>query len=133
MTVGIRLSPKPRWIQVEMPYPGSVISVNHYRGRRKDGGEYVKSEAQSWMDMLGWQLKQHHIEEWKLPLTVSCDGEFKDARSAPDLSNLSKCTLDAIQEATGVNDRDMRWSDGNRSITGTIEPKLIIKIRESEE
>ena len=119
-------------IIVKMPYLGDVISVNHYRGRTRDGREYIKADAQAWMDMLGWLLKQYHIEDWKLPLHVTCSGVFRDNRSAPDLSNLSKCCLDAIEEVSGVNDRDMRWHDGDRRINGTDSPELTITIKELE-
>jgi len=132
MVTGIRIKPVPRRITVEMPYPGSVISVNHYRGRTRQGGEFVRADAQAWMDMLGWQLKMAHLEDWKLPLSVRCDGVFKDFRSAPDLSNLSKVTLDAIQEVSGVNDKDMRWHDGERIIDNAKEPTITITINEAE-
>jgi Holliday junction resolvase RusA-like endonuclease len=131
MILGTRLKPKPRETTVRMPYPGRVISVNHYRGRTRDGRDYVKADAASWMEMLGWCIKTSHLEDWKPPLEVTCSGEFKDGRSTPDLSNLSKCVLDAIQETTGVNDRDMRWRDGTREITGTAVPELVITIREA--
>ena len=80
------------------------------------------------MDELGWLIKSSHIEEWELPLRVRCDGVFKDKRSQPDLSNLSKVILDAIEETTGVNDRDMRWEDGDVSYGD--EPRLTITIKE---
>ncbi len=67
------------------------------------------------MDALGWLVKTAHLEDWKLPLTVQCDGRFKDKRSTPDLSNLSKVILDAIQDASGVNDSNMRWRDGEKN------------------
>ena len=116
-----------RSITVEIYYPGAVISVNHYKYR----GRYTRSEAKAWMDALGWQIKQAHIEDWKLPLEVTCSGQFRDARSAPDLSNLAKVALDAIEEVSGVNDRDMRWHDGDRVIKNDEEPKLIITISEA--
>jgi hypothetical protein len=47
----------------------------------------------------------------------------------PDLSNLSKCTLDAIEEATGNNDRNMRWHDGVVSYGG--KPVLLLTIEET--
>jgi len=64
------------------------------------------------MEELGWLIKTSHIEDWALPLTVKCDGRFKNTHRQPDLSNLSKVILDAIEETTGVNDRNMRWQDG---------------------
>ncbi len=103
-------------ITIEMPYIKD-LSVNHYLGRRRGGGYYVKKEVKAWGEELGWLIKTQHIEDWKLPLHVTCDGQFADARSAPDLSNLSKVILDAIEETTGINDRDMRWHDGERTIS----------------
>lgn len=121
-----------REITISMPYPGAVISVNHYRGRRKDGQEYVRPEARAWMEQLGWLIKTQHIEGWQLPLHVTCSGRFQRHNRAPDLSNLSKCTLDAIEEATGLNDRDFRWHDGQRIIDAGSEPELRITIEELE-
>lgn len=99
-----------RKIVVSMDYPGDVISVNHYKYA---GGIYTKPEAKAWMDELGWRIKVNHIEEWRQPLKVRCDGRFKNKASQPDLSNLSKIIMDAIEETTGVNDRNMRWQDGD--------------------
>ena len=80
-------------VTVMMPYPGKYISVNHYLGRRRNGGQYVRPEARSWMDLLGWIIKAHHVEDWRLPLQVTCSGVFEDERSAPDLSNLAKAGI----------------------------------------
>ena len=101
-----------RTVTIEMPYPGDVISVNHYLGRRRDGGTYVKAEAQAWMTHFGWLIKTEHIEEWDRPLEVICSGQFKDKRSQPDLHNLSTVICNAIEDTTGVNDREMRWASG---------------------
>ena len=120
---------EPRQAIIDIGYPGDVISVNHYLGRRRDGGYYVKPEAKAWMEYLGWLILPYHLEEWELPLTVKCDGWFKDKRSTPDLSNLSKCTLDAIEETTGINDRFIRWEDGKPGIADI--PVLRITIREN--
>jgi len=120
----------PREITVYIDYPGSIISVNHYK---YSGGIYTKPEAKAWMDKLGWMVKLSHIEDWHLPLHITCSGIFEDNRSAPDLSNLNKCILDALQEVSGVNDRDMRWYDGTRVIScGTDNPRLLITIKEGD-
>jgi len=94
---------------IEISYPGSVISCNHYKYK---GGIYTKKEAKAWMVELGWTVKQLDLNEWRLPLHVTCSGRFKDKRSTPDLSNLAKVTLDAIAEVCDVNDKHMRWHDG---------------------
>ena len=116
-----------RRTKVIIGYPGSVISVNHYKYR---GGIYTKPQARAFMEELGWLIKTEHIEDWKLPLTVKCDGVFRNRRNRPDLSNLGKIILDSLEEASGVNDRDMRWVDG--SVSYGEESYLTITITEAE-
>ncbi len=115
---------------IRIDYPDSCISVNHYLGRRAGGGYYVKPEAIAFKQELQWLLKHCHLEDYKLPLEVTCSGWFKDERSAPDLSNLSKVIMDSIQDLIFVNDKEYRWHDGTRNI-GEKHPYLIITISES--
>ncbi len=115
---------------VQLSYPGDCISVNHKFGRRRDGGQYVKQTTKDWMTEFQWLLKHCHLENYKLPLEVTCSGWFKDERSAPDLSNLSNVILNSIEELIGGNDKDYRWHDGTRNI-GEKHPYLIITISES--
>ena len=116
-------------VTIRMPYLGKILSVNHYKF-----GYFTRPEVKAWMEELGWLIKGHHIEEWKIPLKVTCDGVFKDKRSQPDLSNLSKVILDAIEETTGINDRDMRWCDGGVAYCDDSpdykEPILLVTIEE---
>lgn len=114
---------------IQIGYPGNCISVNHYLGRRKGGGYYIKPETTAWKEEFQWLLKRCHLEDYKLPLEVICSGVFKDERSAPDLSNLSKIVLDSIEEVSGINDKFMKWEDGER-IIGVKEPFLLITIQE---
>ncbi len=107
------------------------LSVNHYLGRRKGGGYYVKQEIQKWKEELGWLVKRLHIEDWTLPIIVKCDGVFKSERDAPDLSNCSKVILDTMENTCGVNDKFYRWIDGKREIIKGCEPYLLITIKES--
>ena len=115
---------------IKMDYIGKVLSVNHYLGRRKGGGFYKKQAVKDWEEEFGWLLKRMHLEDWRLPLSVRCDGVFKDERSAPDLSNLSKVILDTIQAISGHNDKDFRWVDGARTM-GEKNPHLLITITEA--
>ena len=117
----------PRAFAVKIEYPGSFISVNHYKFA---GGRYTRPEAKHWMNSLGWLLAEQYVDwsKLKLPLEVRCDACFKDGRH-PDLSNLSKVILDTIQRVSGINDKYMRWQDGN--ITFGDYPALIITIKES--
>ena len=109
------------------------LSVNHYLGRNRVGQYFVKRHVRQWMEELGWEVKFYHLEDWKLPLQVECSGTFRDRRSTPDLSNLSKVTLDAIEEATGINDQNMRWHDGTITIDKTVNPYLTIIIKEAKD
>ncbi len=119
---------------IKIGYPGAEISVNHYLGKRKDGGYYVKPETKAWKEEFQWLLKRCHLEDYELPLEVTCSGYFKDERSAPDLSNLSKVVMDSIEELTGINDKNMRWHDGQRVLLAHIkaeDPYLLINISET--
>ena len=118
-----------REVKISMRYPGSVISVNHYKYK----GRYTKREARDFMEALGWMVKPHHLEEWRLPLSVRCDGVFRDKRSCPDLSNLAKICLDAIEDTCGVNDQNYRWQDGDILIRKDEKPTLLITIKENDE
>ena len=66
-----------------------------------------------------------------MPISVTCSGKFKDKNNTPDLSNLSKCILDAIEELTGINDRNYRWHDGAIVWKKDEEPELLIYIEEA--
>ena len=112
---------------IEIDYPGSIISVNHYKYK---GGIYTKKEAKMWMDELGWTVKQLHLDDWKLPLTISVAGEFKDKGSCPDLHNLLKVICDSIEEITNLNDRNFKTETSEPKITGAHHPKLFITIRD---
>ena len=119
-----------RSITVTMYYPGAVISVNHYMGRRGDGGTYVKREARDWMEGLGWSIKTAHIEDWIMPIKVLVSGTFKDNRSCPDVHNLLKVVCDSIEELTGINDKFYRTETGDAIIDNSVEPTLTITIEE---
>ena len=115
---------------IKIQYPGSCISVNHYLGKRRDGGVYVKPETKAWKQEFQWLLKKCHLEDYKLPIEVKCSGYFRNWGTAPDLSNLSKVILDSIQELTGINDKNFRWHDGER-LAGYADPYLLIVIKEA--
>ena len=102
-------------ITVEMPYIGKELSVNHYKF-----GYFTKREVKDWMVELGWRIKLAHIEDWRLPLIVQCSGQFRDKRSQPDLSNLSKVILDAIEEIKLELELDDRSDIGTAYAPGDV-------------
>ncbi len=117
--------------QIIMPYIGSCLSVNHYLGRRRNGGYYVKEETKNWKEELGWLIKKLHLEDWKLPLEVTCSATFHSEQRACDVANFSKVILDIIEEVTGINDANFRWRDGTRTIDKNCDPYLLITIQEA--
>lgn len=119
-----------RRVSLKLKYIGACLSVNHRLGRRRDGGYYVKPEVRDWQTEYMWMLKPHHIEEWKLPLKITCSAWFKDERAACDLVNFQKAVLDPIEDLTGINDSNFRWVDGTRTIDPGCEPYLLITIEE---
>ena len=121
-----------REVLLQINYPGDCISVNHYLGKRKGGGYYVKPETKAWKEEFQWLLKKCHLEEFRLPLEITCSGWFKNERSAPDVHNLLKVIADSIQELTGINDKNYLMYAGERNIIGNKElPYLLITIREA--
>lgn len=104
------------------------LSVNHYLGRRRGGGYYVKPEITKWKETLGWLLKTSHIEDWKLPLTVRCDIVQNDKRTR-DAHNYFKVSCDAIEELTGINDTNYLTESG--VITYSDRAELIITVTEN--
>jgi len=110
---------------INIPYPGSVISKNHYKYHN---AWFKKKACVAWMEMLGWLVKPYHIEAWLLPITVKVSGTFKDKRSCPDLHNLLVVICDSIEEVTGINDRGYRTETGDAVIDKDKEPELTIEI-----
>jgi Holliday junction resolvase RusA-like endonuclease len=117
----------PGQIVVTLDYPGSCLSVNHY----KIQGRFTRPETKYWMEQLSMAIKlSMNSHKWQSPLTVRIDGLFKDRRSTPDMHNLMKCIADAVQQATGINDKDYKTETG---VAGrSNEPKLIITVKQGE-
>ena len=116
----------------------SNLSVNHYLGRRKGGGYYVKPEVKQWQETLGWlirecELKQDtRITDWNLPLTVKCDIVQNDKR-VRDAHNYFKVVCDAIEEATGINDTSYLTEAGIPKYDKDAKAELVITIKEGYE
>ena len=98
-------------VEVMMPYIGNCLSVNHYMGRRKDGGTYLKKETKEWMGLLTMLMRDRMAgKEPTKPIYISVWYQFKDRRSACDPNNLHKVIADALQPVLG-NDKDFSFID----------------------
>ena len=103
------------------------LSCNHYKGRRRDGGEFVKKPIKDWQETLGWLLKPYHLEDWNLPLTVRCD-VVQDDKRVRDVHNYFKVVCDAIEELLGINDTNYKTEAGVPTFGEHAE--LVITIKE---
>lgn len=113
---------------IKMPYPGSVITENHYLGRNGKNS-YVKPEVREWKNDLIALVNNCGIKDWKLPLKIRVEGTFKNLRECPDLHNL-KCLYDGIQEATGLNDKNYYTETIPGVIDKSKSPFILITISE---
>lgn len=100
----------PIVLQVPMDYPGKVVSVNHCYAHA-NGRKYLRREAKVWRTRLAESLGYLLIGEGlrDVPLSrdvrVRIDCAYINEHEATDPDNLRKLTHDAIEEATGINDR----------------------------
>lgn len=116
-------------VLVSMPYIGAVLSVNHFKIR----GRFTRRETKDWMMVLSERIrmqsyKQYKRQKWQTPLEVIVSARFENKRSSPDLHNLAKVILDSVEAATGVNDKEIRYRDGN--VIYGKDPELYITVRE---
>ena len=117
-------------VSVSIPYIGKDLSVNHcYTGRQRT---MVKTHVRRWQMILEHMVRGNILKPMPGIWHVRCDGYFKDGRSAPDLSNLAKVSLDAIAVALEMDDKDLRWHDGARCF-GEREPTLEFTIWQEDD
>lgn len=104
-------------VSAPMDYPGAVISVNHCY-RHANGRKYLHREARRWRkdlaEALYWLLYEYRRRGVALGprATVRIDASYTDEEHATDPNNLCKLVYDAVQEATGINDRHMQPERG---------------------
>lgn len=120
-------------LYVPMDYPGAVISVNHCY-RHANGRKYLHRGARDWREhlaeSLGWALFGAGLRDVPLatPLIVRIDCAYRNEGEATDPNNLCKLTYDAIQAATGINDRHMQPETGTVTYGAAI-PQIGITVR----
>ena len=117
-------------MKVTMPYIGKDLSVNYYRIRGRAGVQTnkIKPHVTAWMEDLASKVRKGMQGCVSSRLVVSVLGKFRDDR-VPDIDNLAKVILDAVEMGTGRNDRDMRFiSEGY--LTGYSSPCLDITVAE---
>jgi len=121
-------------ISISWPYvDAQTCSVNHCYTRTRTGGRALRWEAEKWRDDLAMVIKpalQRVPNPPRPPIEIYLYGHFVNKRACPDLANLHKLIGDAVQAATGINDREFRWHDLGYRVGGSAkEAFLRITIR----
>lgn len=118
---------KEKQFSVRVPYPGGIISVNHYK---YPGGRHTRPQASAWMNglVLAVRAEQNRLGVviWP-PVHIQVSGHFKNWRSVPDLHNLHKVIGDALQQGLAIDDKLFLFEDGGITV-GADDPYLTITI-----
>ena len=109
------------WFEIAWRYIGGIVSIHgaYIRGR------HLRREAREWRDGLALHIRaylQEREDQPEAPLTIGIFGYFKDGRSRPDFDNLHKLIGDAVQAATGINDKHFLWHDRG---WGVCDPDIV--------
>lgn len=91
-------------IKIFLPYPPSV---NHYWGRAKNGGVFLKPLGQEFRKLVYYEFLKFKFPRLTGKLAIKIYVAFPDKRKR-DLDNLLKATLDAI-EKTGIVENDSQF------------------------
>lgn len=108
--------------QFRMPY-FSELSENSYKLPTRG----TKPRVKSWMRQLCQKVREADIPTAR-KYTVGVRGHFADERR-PDIPNLFKVSLDAVQMGLNLNDKHFTARD-NGYETGYLKPELVITIEE---
>lgn len=121
-------------IQIKLPYNGCAgWSINHM----KRGGNMawkLTPEAQSVKEEIIWKAKNAlQFTTWipVAPLRVIIEGYFENKRKAIDTHNSIKLVCDSLEDALGVNDKDMAV-ECLSPVFGSLLPTIIITVRQGK-
>lgn len=112
--------------EVVMPYLGGILSENNYKLPSRGTKPFVKR----WMRELAEAVRELDIPKSE-SYEIGVFGRFTDERR-PDISNLFKITLDAVEKGLGVNDKHFKATDRGYKL-GFLDPELVITIEPLEE
>lgn len=116
-------------VEVKMPYIGSCLSVNHYQGRRRGGGTFIKPETKEWMGLLTSLMRQKMKNKtFEKPVYITVRYTFKDRRCSCDPNNLHKVIADALQPVFG-NDKDFCFIDTPPVYNKGCDPVIVVSVR----
>lgn len=118
-------------LEVGMDYPGKVISVNHCYAQGAHGRRYLRPAARRWRnklaESLGYLLVHEDARRLQQRALVRIDATYTDENHAVDPNNLGKLVYDAVEEATGINDRHCQPVTGQVGYGVSI-PSIVVTV-----
>jgi hypothetical protein len=110
--------------QIEMAYIPN-ISKNRYKTR--DG--FIKRDVQTWMEQLAFCVGVFRAR-FEAPLKVVIECSVEGTGRLPDTQNFIDVISDAVEEGTGINDKDytIETTPAKRG-----DSKVILKVTSHEE
>ena len=119
-------------IHITIPYRGArSISINHSKVGGNMRWKYTH-EAAGTRDEIIVKIKNAlAFTDWypHPPLKVTIEGWFRDRSRAIDLHNAIKLVADAVEAATGVNDKYFRVETGESHFHSEL-PKIDIAVEQ---
>lgn len=88
-------------VTVRMPYIPN-LTANHAYRRTSSGRVYLRPEARDWRALLAYRIKNSVGQFSGQNITVRADWY---SPKEPDQDNRMKLVCDAVQMATGINDK----------------------------
>lgn len=113
-------------ITVRMPYIPD-LTANHCHGVGKNGRPYLKTVVKTWRLALACEIRQAlGYSSFSGPLVIRIDWE---GPQEPDQDGRCKSVWDAVQQATGINDREYICEAGGYTRVPAHRAEITITIR----
>lgn len=119
-------------ITFTIPYRGAAsISLNHFKVGGNMRYKYTPEAAAIRTEIIVLAKNALQFTGWlpKAPLEVLVAGYFKNRREAIDIHNSFKLICDALEDALGVNDKDMTVNS-LPACYGDDMPRIVIRVRQ---
>jgi len=115
-------------IVINMPYIGSVLSVNNCWIRGKGGvrTNALKPEVKLWMLDLEDQAEKYK-GQLTAPVSIRASACFKDSRH-PDMDNLFKAICDGLKKGLDIDDKYFEISVGEVRVDPSLSPQIVLEI-----
>lgn len=114
-----------------MPYIGMCLSKNHmWRGGSRRYG--MEREAARWKAELATSVQMtliaNRVRSAHPPVHVEVGARFVDRGHSLDLQNIGEIVCDAVEEGTGVNDREYTFATTRPEFSDKALPEIRVTV-----